>query len=69
MEPIEINIEPDESNNAYTFEVEVEYSRPEETKTTIVKGRVNFNDNGKFSRVRYSDGRVEFIKDMSITDE
>lgn len=55
LKPLEIIIEEDEGNNAYSFEVNVEYSKGEEADSTIVKGRVNFDGNGKFSRIRYSD--------------
>ncbi|MGP4074832.1 hypothetical protein [Halobacillus sp. K22] len=64
LKPLEINIEKDQDNNAYSFEVDVEYSKGEETNSTTVMGRINFDGNGKFSRVRYSDkgGLIEEMK-------
>lgn len=40
------------NNNAYTFKVEVEYSKEGETKTAAVTGYINMNDNGKISAIR-----------------
>ncbi|WP_394217533.1 hypothetical protein [Halobacillus trueperi] len=51
----DINIDKDEENNAYAFEVDVEYSKDGETNSTTVKGRINLDEDGKFSFLRYSD--------------
>jgi len=70
LKPLEINIEEDESNNAYSFEVNVEYRKGDEANTTTVMGRINFDGNGKFSRVRYSDrgGLIEEMRNFDSSD-
>jgi hypothetical protein len=47
-----IEIQKVNNNNAYTFKVEVEYSKKGETKTATVTGYINMNDNGKISAIR-----------------
>ncbi|SDP19177.1 hypothetical protein [Halobacillus aidingensis] len=51
----DMNIEEDEKNNAFAFEIDVDYSKDGERNSTIVKGRINTNEEGIFTRVRYTD--------------
>ncbi|MGR9049758.1 hypothetical protein ACQ4XT_14135 [Halobacillus faecis] len=51
----DMTLNKDEENNAYAFEVDVEYSKNGETSSTTVKGRVNLDEDGKFDFLRYSD--------------
>ncbi|WP_070119334.1 hypothetical protein [Bacillus marinisedimentorum] len=57
LDPKTIDIEKvDGSNEAYYYEVEVEYSKDGEAKTAVASGRVNINEDGKISTVRMHGG-------------
>ncbi|MGP4062862.1 hypothetical protein [Halobacillus sp. H74] len=57
LEPVDIQIDKveDIENDAYQFEIEVEYSKDEEIETANVSGRINTNDQGKISVIRIQD--------------
>jgi len=61
LEPTNIDIQKiDEiEEEAYNFEVEVEYKKDNQTNTAVVAGIINMNDNGKISIVRdMDDGKL-----------
>ncbi len=57
LQPTNIDIQKikNTQNNAYNYEVKVEYSKDSETNTATITGRVNLNDNGKISTIRNMD--------------
>jgi hypothetical protein len=57
LQPTNIDIQKikNTQNNAYNYEVKVEYSKDGETNTATITGRVNLNDNGKISTIRNMD--------------
>ncbi|ASF40671.1 hypothetical protein CEH05_16530 [Halobacillus halophilus] len=61
LEPIDIQTEKveDIENDAYHFEVEVQYSKDGEVGTANVTGRINTNDQGKITVIRFKDNRLE----------
>ena len=44
-------------NNFYDYEVEVEYSKDDQSGTTTVSGKINLNENGDISIIRKMDGQ------------
>jgi hypothetical protein len=66
LETANIDIQKiDESEeDAYSYEVEVEYNKDGQTKTATVTGRINTNDKGKISTIRNIDdsGLLEKLK-------
>ncbi|MFC4620571.1 hypothetical protein ACFO4N_17915 [Camelliibacillus cellulosilyticus] len=54
-ENIEIIKEDSAQANAYSFKVEVAYSKDGKTSTATVTGYINLNDNGKISAIRNID--------------
>ncbi|MFZ0475187.1 MAG: hypothetical protein WAM18_06940 [Halobacillus sp.] len=61
LEPIDIQIEKveDIENDAYHFEAEVEYSKDGEADTAQVTGRINANDQGKITVIRFKDNALK----------
>ena len=61
LEPIDIQIEKveDIENDAYHFEAEVEYSKDGEADTAQVTGRINTNNQGKITVIRFKDNALK----------
>ncbi|MGP4074788.1 hypothetical protein [Halobacillus sp. K22] len=57
LEPVDIQIAKveDIENDAYRFDVKVEYSKDGEAGTANVTGRINTNNQGKISVIRFQD--------------
>lgn len=54
----------DIQNDAYNYEVKVEYSKDGQTNKATITGRINFNDDGKilFIREIRDDGLLEKMR-------
>ncbi|MCM3616529.1 hypothetical protein M3936_02930 [Sutcliffiella horikoshii] len=52
-------------NNAYSFEVDVEYYRDDQTNTATITGVININNDGKISTIRNmnDDGLAERLRE------
>lgn len=55
LEVTEIDTQQKDSDDAYTFEVMVQYKNEERENNTEVTGEANINDQGKITRILYHD--------------
>lgn len=66
LKPTNIDIQKinNTQNNAYNYEVKVEYSKGGQKNTSTITGRINLNDNGKISVIRNmdDDGLLEKLR-------
>ncbi|WP_226584201.1 hypothetical protein [Halobacillus litoralis] len=69
LQPKDMTIEKTDSEkgNAYTYEVEVQYSKDGASESEMVTGVINLNDEGNISAVRFMDdgGLKESLEDDS----
>ncbi|MFD1737276.1 hypothetical protein ACFSCX_12000 [Bacillus salitolerans] len=64
LKPVSIEIQKaDTQNDAYDFEVKVEYSKDGQTSTDTITGRINIDNEGKIVSIRNING-FELIQKM-----